>query len=510
MGSTELRQVVYPSQQDRFIDERSLEQPERVYYSADDQPPNNGKRPTELQQFPNRVYDHGEDFIGQNVSREDNRLYGHNPQAQPRRRSNIILPSIERDLPDEEGDQTSRHGRVRQVNPFGSYQPLSREVQRLPAHSIIEVDDYEEPSSRKRRRIDDQQSIDSHTQGKTILVPIEQVNDRQLGFDRTHEPVYHDDPEHFVADKRIVPLPPKEERARPPVIYQELQPLSPRTQVEMHSDQMNDRGSIHSQPRHRYQVPLSHSENVQRIEFPSRAVFTPPEYHNDSPSFVDSSQNAPSFRESNDLGIASRRDVGVIADSDRFYAGPNGMMHRLQPTERDNGRRLGRPAQVPHSNTADVYTHARPSRVKETLPEDRVPRTKTYLHNIGNGQTTTPDFDHSPRRQKLDGVQRQLFWPDKQEVSSYAQPNRHFAEPDRANYVQRHAPLPASKTTLEPWGADMPSKKWPLKGRAEGRWPHNGMDPGRRENDQPVHREYVNFRPGGMQNVKEHDIVVLD
>ena len=379
MGSTELRQVVYPKQ-DRSINERSLEQPERIYYSADDQPPSNGKRPTELRQLSNRVYDHGEDFIGQNVSREDSRLSGHNPEAQPRRRSNMILPSIERDLPDEEGDQTSGHGRLWQVNPFGSYQPLSREVQRLPAHPIIEIDDYEEPSSRKRRRIDDQRSIDPHTQGKTILVPIEQVNDRQLGFDRTHEPVYHDDPEHFVADKRIVPLPPKEERARPSVTYQELQPLSPRTQVEMHLDQMNDRGSNHPQPRHRYQVPLSRSENVQRIEFPSRAVFTPPEYYNDSPSFVDSSQYAPRFHESNDLGIASRRDVGDIAHSDRFYAGPNGMMHRLLPTEvnersmpsqfsdmsinyrqRDNDRRLGRPAQVPHSNTADVYTHARPS-----------------------------------------------------------------------------------------------------------------------------------------------------
>ena len=380
MRSTELRQVVHPSQQDRSMYERSLEQPERIYYSADDQPPNNGKRPTELRQFPNSVFDHGEDFVGQNVSREDSRLYGHNLEPQPRRRSNMILPSIERDLPDEEGDQTSGHGRIWQANHFGSYQPLSREAQRLPAHSIVNVDDYEEPSSRKRRRIDDQQFIDSHTQGKTILVPIEQIDDRRPGYERTHEPVYHDDSEYFVADKRIVPLPPKEERARPPVSYQELQPLSPRTRVEMHSDQINDSGNNHLQPRHRYQVPLSRSENVQRSEFPSRAIFTPPEYHNDSPSFVNSSQYASRLHESSDLGIASRRDVGVIADSDRFYAGINGMMHRLQPIEvterlmpshfsdmsidyrqRDNDRRLGRPAQVPDSTTADVYTSARPS-----------------------------------------------------------------------------------------------------------------------------------------------------
>ena len=90
--------------------------------------------------------------------------------------------------------------------------------------------------------------------------------------------------------------------------------------------------------------------------------------------------------------------------------------------------------------------------VKKTFPEDTVPRTKTYQHNVGNGQITTPNFEHSPsRRSKLDGVQRQLVWPDKQEVLSYSQPNRHFAELDRANYVQRPAPLPASKATLEPW-----------------------------------------------------------
>ena len=380
MKGTELCQVVYSSQQDRSIHERSLEQPERVYYGAEDQPPNNGKRPAELRQFPNSVFDHGEDFVSQNVSREDVHLYGHNLEPQPHRRSDMILPSIERDLLEEEGDQTSSHGRNWQVNPFGSYQPLSRETQRLPAHSVINVDDYEEPSSRKRRRIDDQQSIDSHTQGKTILVPIEQIEDRRSGYERTHEPVYHDDSGQFFADKRIVPLPPKEEPARPPVSYQELQPLSPRTQVEMRSDQMNDRGSSYPQPRHRYQVSLSRSENVQRSEFPSRAVFTPPEYYNDSPSFFDSSQYAPRYHESSDLGLSSRRDVGVIANSDRFYADANGMMRRLQPFEviersmpsqfsdmsidyrqRDNDRRLDRAAQVPDTTTADVYTHARPS-----------------------------------------------------------------------------------------------------------------------------------------------------
>ena len=56
----------------------------------------------------------------------------------------------------------------------------------------------------------------------------------------------------------------------------------------------------------------------------------------------------------------------------------------------------------------------------------------------------------------------------------------------------------------------MRSRQWPLNGRAEGRWPHSGMDPGGRENEQPVHREYVSFGPGQRQNVKEKDIVVLD
>ena len=93
--------------------------------------------------------------------------------------------------------------------------------------------------------------------------------------------------------------------------------------------------------------------------------------------------------------------------------------------------------------------------VKEIFPEDTVPRTKKYLHDVGNGQKTTPNFDHSPsRRQKLDGAQRQLVWPDKQEVSFYSQANQHFAEPDRANYVQRPAPLPALKATQEPWSAE--------------------------------------------------------
>ena len=56
----------------------------------------------------------------------------------------------------------------------------------------------------------------------------------------------------------------------------------------------------------------------------------------------------------------------------------------------------------------------------------------------------------------------------------------------------------------------MRSRQWPLDGRAEGRWPHSRMDPGGRENEQPVHREYINFGPGQRQNDKEKDIVVLD
>lgn len=381
MKGTKSCQVAYSPQQDPRAQERSLEQPKRIYYGEGDQPYNNGTRSMELRQVSNRVVKQGVRFVSQNGPRQENgnNLYAHDFDPQSRRRSEMVLPSIERDLPDKQGDQTTLHGKTRQVNPFGSYQPLNRGTQQLPLPSIINHDDYEELPSSKRRRIDDQQTLDSYSQGRTILVPIEQIDDRPLRYERPHEAVYRDDKGHFVSDERIVPLPAKEEWARPPISSQELQLFSPRTQMKRRPDQVADRGERYPQPRDHYQVPLCRSENVENMQFPSRAAFTPPEYYNDSPSFFDSSQFALEHHESSDLGFSSRHDVGVIADSDRVYADSNGTMRRFQPFEaaersmpsglsdmsnnyrqRDDDRRPDRITYVPFNATADFYRHTKP------------------------------------------------------------------------------------------------------------------------------------------------------
>lgn len=504
MKSTKSCQVTYSSQQDRRVHEGSLEQHKRIYYTEENLPRNNQTQLLELRQAPYRVLGAGERFLSQNDSRIENgnNLYAHSFESLSRRRSEMVLPSIERDLPDKQGDQTSLHGKTRQVNPFGLDQPPNRGAQQLPESSIINLDDHEGLQSSKRRRIDDQQPTDSHSQGRTILVPIEQIDDRRLRYELPHEAVYRDNTVRFVSDKRIVPLPPKEERPRHLVSQQEPQLFSPHTQMERHPDQVADRGERYIQPRDHYQVPLSHSENVDSLQFPSRAVFAPPECYNDSPSFFDSSQFAPRHHESSDLVFSSRHDVGVIADSGRVYANSDGIVRRVQPLgiaegsmpsrfsdmsidhrHRDEDGRPDRVTYIPFTTTADFHRLARPSAgaltysfatatanvhghaghamhllthpldtAKDIFNENMEPPTNGYQHNISAGQPPGTDFDHPPSLiQQLPGVQQQPVWPVKQRVSSYSQPDQHFAEQDIANPFERRVPPPASRAAMEPW-----------------------------------------------------------
>ena len=329
------------------------------------------------------MFDLGERFVSQNDVRQEsgNDLHTHDLGAQPRRRSEMVLPSIERDVPDEHSDQTSLHGETGQVNPLGSYQPLRRGLQQLHAPSTINLDDYEELPSSKRRRVDNQQPVSSHGQSRTILVPIEQVDDRRPRYEQLHEAVYRGDREDFFPDKRIVPLPPKGERSRSPIHHQELQLSPPRNQIMRRPGQVADRVEPYPQSRDHYQIPLSRSENVEDLQFYSRANFAPPEYSNDSPCFFQSSQFAPRRLESSDLGFPSRPNDGVIANSDRAYADSDGMTRRLQPfqvderpmpsrfsemsinyRQREDDRRPDRVTYLPVTATADLHRHTRPLR----------------------------------------------------------------------------------------------------------------------------------------------------
>ena len=371
MKGTELCQVAYPSQQDRRVHEGGLEQPKRTYYAEEDQLQNDRMGLDELRQPPNRVFDHDERFVSQN----DDNLYAKS-EAQSRRRPEMVLPSIERDFPDEHNDQASLHGKIRQVNHFGSYQPSSRGMQQLPAPSVVNLDDYEKLPSSKRRRIDNQQPVSSYGPARTVLVPIEHVDDRRPRYERSYEAVYRDDMGHFISDKRIVPLPPKEDRTRSPISYQEPQMFSPRRQIKRRLDQVADPVERFPRPRDHYQIPLSRSENVEDLQFPSRAIFAPKEYSNDSPSFLESPQLASRHLESSDLGFPSRHDVGVIANSDRAYAASDGMTRRLHPLEVaeksmpsrlsdlsiDGRQREGdRIIHLPFTAASDFHRHTKPS-----------------------------------------------------------------------------------------------------------------------------------------------------
>lgn len=389
MKSTESCQITHSSQQDRRVYEGGLEQPNsKIYHAEEDQHNDTGPQLLELPRVPTRVFDQGERFLLRNDPRQNNGsdTYSYDSEPQPRRRSEMVLPSIERDLPDNKGEQTSLQGRMGQMNPFGSYQPLNRGTQQLPAPSIINLDDYEELPSSKRRRIDDHQPINSRSQGKTVLIPIERVDNRQIRYERPNQAVYRNDMGHFVSDKRIVPLPPKEERARPPISRQEFQLVSPLPQAERRPDQVADRGERYSHPRDHYEAPHSRSENVENLQFPSRAVFAPPEYCNDSSSFSDSSQFAPRRHETSDLSFSSRHDIGAIADRDRVYADCNGLMRRSQPLEgaetsmpsrlndmsvnymqRYDSRRPDRDTYLPFTASAEFHRHTRLSTGALTL-----------------------------------------------------------------------------------------------------------------------------------------------
>lgn len=383
MKGTESCKVAYPSQQHLPMDEGGLEQPKRVYHAGKDELYHNGTRPVEVRQPPTRAFDRGERFVSQNDNGQEdvNHLYTRDFEMRTRRRSEMVLPSIERDLPDEHSDWTSLHGKKRHVNPSGSDQTFTRGIPQLPAPSIIDLHDYGELPNSKRRRIDNQQPVCSHGQARTMLVPIEQIDDRRPRYERPHDALYRNDTGHTVLDKRIVPLPPKDERARSRISHQELQLLSPRNPIKRCPDQVADHVERYPRPHDHYQIPLSRSENVENLQFPSRASFTPQEHSKDSPSFFESSQFAPRHLESSDLGFPSRHDVGVIANSDRAYADSAGTTRYFQPLEvaersmpsrfsemsidcrqRDGGRMPDCVTYLPFTATTDFPRHTRQSR----------------------------------------------------------------------------------------------------------------------------------------------------
>lgn len=376
MKSTEEFQVPYSSQQDRRVHDGSLGQSKRIYY-ADEGQPHNEIRPIEIRQVPCRVFDQDERFVSQHDPGQESveNRNGHDSEPKSRWRSEMVLPSIERDLPKKQGDQTTLNGKPRQVNSFGSYQPLNRELQQLPAPSIINLDDYEELRSSKRRRFDDQRPIDRLSEDRTILVPLEQIDNRRLRYE--HEAAYRHDMGYAALDKRIVPLPPREERMKPTVSRQELQQVPPHTQMKRRPDEVVDRGERYSQPLDYFRVPLSRSENVEHVQFPSRSAFAPPEYMNDSPSFLDSSSFAPRHRENSDQRFSLRPKIGVSADTNRVYAYSDATMGHLQPLDgveksipsrfgnmsfdhgqRDDDRRPDRITRIPLSTTGNFHGHA--------------------------------------------------------------------------------------------------------------------------------------------------------
>ena len=497
MKSTEAGQVPYSSQPNRHVHDGDLEQSNRIYYAEEDHPHNNRIRPVEIRQVPNRVIDQNERFVSQNDSRQENgqSRYGHDVEPESRRRSEMVLPSIERDLPNKQGDQTSLYGKARQVDSFDSYQPLNGGTQQLPGPSIINLHDYEEAPSSKRRRVDDQRPVDSLSQSRTVLVPIEQIDDHRLRYEEPHEAVYRDETGYFASDKRIVPLPPKEERTKPPVSHQELQRISPRTQMEWRPDEVADRGERH--PLDHYRVPLSRSENVEHLQFPSRSVFAPPEYHNDSPSFLDSSSFAPENHKSNDQRFSLRHKVGVNADSDRVYAHSDETMRYIQPLEgagrsiptrfsdmsidhwqRDDDRRPDRVSYIPLTTTADFQRPTEPSSgaficsfvatanvrkyagnaihlityatniARRIFQVDMQPPLNTYPSEIRGRPTAATNFDHSATRvQQFPGVQQQQ---QQQKVWRVRQNDHQYIERDRANPFERRARSPALRASMEP------------------------------------------------------------
>lgn len=495
MKSTEAGQVPYPSRPNRRVHDEGLEQSNRIFYAEKGQPHNNGIRPIELRQVPERVIDQDERFVSQNDTRQENgeNRYGHDLEPESRRRSDMVLPSIERDLPNKQGDQTSLYGKARQVNSFDSYQPLNRGRQQLPAPSIINLDGYEELPSSKRRRVDEQRPVDSLNQGRSVLVPIEQIDDHRLRRERPHEAVYRDETGYFASDKRIVPLPPKEERTKPPVSHQELQQAFSRTQMERRPDEVFNRGDRH--PLDHYRVPLSRSENVDYLQFPSRSVYAPPEYYNDSPSFLDSSSFAPEHHESNDQRFSLRRKIGVNADSDRIYAHSDETMRPLQPLEgaersipsrfndmsidhwqHDDDRKPDRVTYIPINTSANFHRHTAPSSgaliysvaiatvkvrkyagnamhlltyapntVREVLQVDMQPLLNTYPPDVRGRHAAATNFDHSAARvQQHPAVQYQ------QPIWQVRQDDHQYAERDRANPFERRARSPAPRASMEP------------------------------------------------------------
>lgn len=252
--------------------------------------------------------------------------YPHPIATSARRQSELVLPSIEGDVPNAKDQQILTPNQLHCVDDFPERNTERRERLRQRASSMNLLDG-DEPQM-KRRRIDDRQPLDD-CQQRTVLVPLHygvQESPRMLAGHA--ETVYYDDVPPMILDKRIIKLPPRK--------------------AERYE---NDQGRIHFMTPHRHAENQSFHQMTGK-EFgphyvntevhgwpqsPKSSIAFPPVYDHQSPILLNTS--APSYREVIDQGSSSLLTSAVDEGGARSIPDPyasRGHLHRFE----DEGKEM--------------------------------------------------------------------------------------------------------------------------------------------------------------------------
>ena len=235
-------------------------------------------------------------------------LYARSFETQPRRHSELILPSVERE-PRSEAQQSFNDAHPQQHNPFALGESINRGMPADSASSQAHLRTHEGPPQHKKRRIDDQQIDDYHGRERVIFMPLQTSEGYQKTRERPTEAVYDQSTRPVTLNNRIVQLLPRD---------------ATRYAGSQGRVQMIDRYEVgegqlsHRAPRKHVQVPpLSPSASRQPQSLLSSNLLQSV-YDHESPTLLKASKNAPLYREVHDQSPFSRHTSGsAVVDASK-------------------------------------------------------------------------------------------------------------------------------------------------------------------------------------------------
>lgn len=315
----------------------------------------------------------------------DDSPFAHDSERKWRRCAEIVLPSIERDLSDADHQPKSFPDQTKQ-DPYLLQEDFNPRPRQHSEPFFTEFEGYQESPHSKRRRIADEQRFETHRADKTILVPLERIEDRPSMYGTPVEAVYSAGMRNVASDTGIAPLP-SMKVARSPTSLRQVNTFGQPAQMDRQVI-LEERQQKHVLPRNHFQIPLSRNREKPQISL--HAVHAPLKYHNDSPTILETSHFAPTYYENFDLHSPSRHDISAIPIDDRAFVKSR---EALQSTQWCGESQRSIPSQF-----EDLSVNYRQHQ-KYGNDMSRDPQTESGLHAV---DTAAAD-DHEYSRQSIGG-----------------------------------------------------------------------------------------------------------